>query len=202
MKKISVMASGKGSNLQALIDSVEQGFIPADISLIVSDNPGAGALEKANKHGLESMVINPEEFASRKEMEKVLVSSLQERSVEMVVLAGFMRVLSPYFISAFPDKIINIHPSLLPAFPGVDAVQQALEYGAKVTGCTVHLVEEKVDSGPIIMQEAVPVLQEDSIVSLQQRIHAAEHRCYPRALELFCKDKIIFRGRRCYLYEE
>jgi len=202
MKSIAVLASGKGSNLQAIISSIDNDQIQqADIVLVLSDKPMAGALTIAKEHEIECLFLDPFYYTTRNEYEQAIVENFKEKNIDLVVLAGFMRVLSPTIINAYPQRIMNIHPSLLPAFPGVNAVNQALNYGVKISGCTVHFVEEEVDAGPIVLQEAVPVLQEDDVTSLQQRIHSAEHRCYPRAIDLFCREKIIVKGRRCYLYD-
>ncbi len=201
MKNVGVLASGNGTNLQAIIEAIERNEVAARVSLVISDNPGAGALERAEKKGIPGICFQRSSYASREEMERDMVEALQKEKVELVVLAGFMKVLSPYFINAFQEKIMNIHPSLLPALPGQNAVKKALEYGVKVTGCTVHFVDEGVDTGPVILQEAVPVLQNDDEAALHQRIHAAEYRCYPRAVDLFCREKIKVKGRRCYLYD-
>ena len=198
----AVLASGKGSNLQAIIDELEQGNIQGHLSVVVSDNASAGALQRAELHGIDNRCIAPENYAQKSDYEKDLADFLEEKRIGLVVLAGFMRVLSGELLGRFPARVMNIHPSLLPAFPGLDAVEQAWEYGVKITGCTVHIVEEEVDAGPIILQEAVPVLAEDDVNSLQQRVHAAEHRCYPRAVDMFCKGEITVKGRRCYLYDK
>ncbi len=201
MKNIAVLASGNGSNLQAIIEAINRNQVAAHISLVISDNPESGAINRARKNGIKHLAITPGDFNSRVELETGIINALKEDAVELVVLAGFMRVLSSHFIDAFPRCILNIHPSLLPAFPGLNAVSKALEYGVKVSGCTVHFVDQGIDTGPIVLQEAVPVLQSDSEETLHERIHAAEHRCYPRAVDMFCRDKIKVIGRRCYLYD-
>ena len=199
-KRLAVLASGEGTNLEAILEAVDRGAIAASVVLVVSVREGAPALERARRRGLRSSYINPRGLR-RTAYDRMVLEALREAGTELVALAGFMRLLSPLLIEAFPARILNIHPSLLPAFPGLDAVEQALAYGVKVSGCTVHLVEEGLDSGPIILQEAVPVLQEDSAATLHRRIHAAEHRLYPRALDLACRDKIAVEGRKCIILE-
>ncbi|NLZ92602.1 MAG: phosphoribosylglycinamide formyltransferase [Firmicutes bacterium] len=200
MKKIAVLASGNGSNLQAIIDAMEQGKIKgAEVKLVVSDKKDAYALKRAQQKNIATKTFLPAEFTSREDYDQAIVTYLQDMQIDLVVLAGFMRLLAPLFVAAFPNRIMNIHPSLLPAFPGACGVADALAYGVKVTGCTVHFVDEGMDTGPIILQESLPVYDHDTVESLQQRIHVLEHRLYPQAIALWVQGKIKLEGRRCLI---
>ena len=201
MKKIGVLASGRGTNLQAIFRSIAAGDINGQIVIVVSDNPDAYALQRARKQGVKEIFLNPSLHTDRQNYDQALKDILQGEGVDLVLLAGFMRLLSPNMVAAFPNRIMNIHPSLLPAFPGNNSVKQALEHGVKVTGCTVHFVDEGLDSGPIILQEAVPVLKQDTVETLQERVQAAEYRNYSRAVSLFCRDLLKIEGRRCFIDE-
>ncbi|MEW6586020.1 MAG: phosphoribosylglycinamide formyltransferase [Nitrospirota bacterium] len=196
MLRIGVLASGRGSNFQSLIDAIERGAFRAEIALLITDNPSAFAIERAGKHGVEYRVMRPEEYASRDEYYRQIADTLKTADVGLVVLAGFMRIVGKPLIEAFPDRVMNIHPALLPSFPGLHGQKQALEYGAKVSGCTVHFVDEGVDTGPIIIQAAVPVLQGDTEDSLSARILEMEHKIYPEAVRLFSEGRIEVRGRQ------
>ncbi len=202
MKRIAVLASGEGTNLEAILEAVERGEISGRVVLVISDREKAPALERARRRGVRALFLDPRAFPGREAYDEALAAELQEAQVDLVVLAGFMRLLSPVMVRAFPMRIMNIHPSLLPSFPGTEGVRDALEYGVKVTGCTVHFVDEGLDTGPIILQEAVPVIQGDTVETLHARIHAAEYRLYPRAIELFCQNKLRVEGRRCYIDAE
>lgn len=203
LKRIAVLASGKGSNLQAIIDAVENGAIQnAVVALVVSDRRNAYALERARQKDILTACFNPRLFISREDYDRELVAYLEEQQIDLVVLAGFMRLLTPYFVLAFQNRILNIHPSLLPAFPGMNGVADALAWGVKVTGCTVHFVDAGLDTGPIILQEALPVARDDTAETLHQRIHALEHRLYPLAVNLWVNDKLKIQGRRCLVDEE
>jgi phosphoribosylglycinamide formyltransferase-1 len=195
--RLAVLASGFGSNLQAIIDAVESGKIKGRVDVVISDKEEAYALERARRHGIEAVYINPRNFSGREAYDQAVLALLQEKNIDLVILAGYMRLLSPVLVGGFRGKIMNIHPSLLPSFPGLEGVQQALDYGVKVSGCTVHFVDEGLDTGPIILQEAVPVYGHDTIDSLQERIHQIEHRLYPRAIQLFIEGKLNLEGRRC-----
>ena len=179
---LGILVSGSGTNLQAILDAVGNGSLDARIQLVVSNRPGAYALERAQRAGVETCCISHKDFDSREAFDAALVDKLQSRSVEWVALAGFMRVLTPVFIQAFPGRVLNIHPALLPSFPGMHAQRQALEYGVKVSGCTVHLIDEGVDTGPIIAQRAVPVLDDDDEPTLAARILEQEHDLYVSVL--------------------
>jgi phosphoribosylglycinamide formyltransferase 1 len=199
MKNIAVLASGQGSNLEAIFEAIERGEVAGRVVIVISDRAGAPALGRAEKRKVKALFLDPKQYANREAYDRVLAAELKEMQTELIVLAGFMRFLSPQFINEFPMQIINIHPALLPAFPGTDGIEQAFNYGVKVTGCTVHFVDEGLDSGPIILQSTVPVLQQETIETLEQRIHAAEHRTYPTAIDLFCRDKLKVEGRRCLI---
>ncbi len=203
MKNIAVLASGSGSNLQAIMEAVERGDIRGGrVSLVISDRKNAYALERARGKGIPALHFSALKYSSREEYDRALVTYLEKRQIDLVVLAGFMRLLTPYFVLCFHQRILNIHPALLPSFPGVRGVEDALNYGVKVTGCTVHFVDEGMDTGPIILQEAVPVYDNDTTETLHQRIHAVEHRLYPRAIHLVLNDKVTIKGRRCIIDED
>lgn len=183
-KKIAILISGRGSNMLALSDAVRDGRIPyAEIAIVISDKPGARGLEFARERGIETIAIE-RRGRNREEHEQEIIAALRERHVDLVCLAGYMRLLSPCFVEAFRGRILNIHPSLLPAFPGLDAQRQALEHGVKVSGCTVHFVDETLDGGPIIAQRTVPVIEDDTVDSLSARILEQEHQLYPEAVAL------------------
>jgi phosphoribosylglycinamide formyltransferase 1 len=194
--KLAVLVSGRGSNLQAIIDSIEKNNLAAEISLILSNVPDAYALQRGKEHGLESIFLDPKSFSNRDDYEKKMIELLQTKSIDLVCLAGFMRILGKKFIEAFSGKIINIHPSLLPAFPGLNVQEKALEHGVKFSGCTVHFVNEEVDGGAIILQAVVPILDEDDVQSLSSRILEQEHIIYPEAIRLIIEDDLEFSGRR------
>jgi len=199
--KIAVLASGSGTNLQAIIDRVRDGYIPAEIAVVISDNPDAFALERAIKAGIETLVVNPKSFKSRVSYDKELVKELKERSVGLVVLAGFMRLMSPYFVKEFKNKILNIHPALLPSFKGMHGVRDALNCGAKITGPTVHFVDEELDHGAIILQAAVEVKGSDTEQTLLKKIHKQEHVIYPKAVKLFVEKKLKIKGKKVIVKE-
>lgn len=190
--RLAVFVSGSGSNLQAIIDAE----IPTvEIALVFSNNPNAYALERIKKYGMPSLVIDHRGYSSREDYEKEILRSIEPLDIHLIALAGFMRILSPNFVSRFKNRIMNLHPALLPAFAGVNSVKQALEYGVKYTGCTVHFVDEGVDTGPIILQSVVPILESDTEDSLLERIHQEEHRIYPEAIRLFSEGKLKITGR-------
>lgn len=200
MKKIAVLASGSGSNLQAILDAIERGDIRgAQVAVVVSDRKNAYALERARQRNIPVKHLSGKSYVSREEYDRDLVTYLEEMQTDLVVLAGFMRLMTPYFVLAYQNRIMNIHPSLLPAFPGAHGVADALAYGVKVTGCTVHFVDEGMDTGPIIVQEAIPVLDDDTAETLHERIHTLEHRLYPKAIDLWVRGKITIQGRRCVI---
>ena len=179
---LGVLVSGNGTNLQAILDAIGQGRLDAAVRVVISNQPTANALNRARAAGVPALSIPHREFSSREAFDAAVVAALRARGVEWVVLAGFMRLLTPGFLQAFPDRVLNIHPSLLPAFPGTHAIKDALDYGVRVTGCTVHLVDDGVDTGPILAQRAVPVLEADDESSLAERLHRAEHELYLEVL--------------------
>ncbi|SCM80900.1 phosphoribosylglycinamide formyltransferase 1 [uncultured Sporomusa sp.] len=199
---IGVLVSGRGSNLQAIIDAIEAGRLAVTVGVVISDNPEANVLKRLAGSDIPAVCIDRRRFACRQDFEAAVAEELNVRHVELVVLAGFMRILGKYFINRFAGKIMNIHPSLLPAFPGENAQLQALQYGVKVSGCTVHFVDEGMDTGPIILQEAVPVMEDDTEETLSERILHAEHILYPRALALYCEGRLCMDGRRVYIKKE
>ena len=199
--RIGVLVSGRGSNLQAIIDATEAGRLDGQIVVVVSDRADALALERARKHGIKAVFLDPKAYADREASDRALLGVLAEHRVELVCLAGFMRVLSPTFVAAYRNRIMNIHPALLPAFPGLHAQRRALEHGVKVSGVTVHFVDEGVDTGPIILQAAVPVLEDDTEDTLSNRILEQEHRIYPEAIRLFAEGRLMLSGRRVLIRE-
>ncbi len=201
MTKIAILLSGRGSNFEAIARSVASGLIPAEIVTVISNREEAGGLARARALGLNAQFVTSKN-RTRESFDRELAAALKGCRVDCVCLAGFMRVLSPEFVRQFPAKILNIHPSLLPAFPGTDAQRQALEYGVKFTGCTVHLVDETVDTGPIVLQAVVPVLDGDSIESLSARILEQEHKIYPEAVKLLVEGRIRIEGRRVIVRAE
>jgi len=196
---IAVLVSGNGTNLQAIINRVKKGFISAKIALVVSDNPGCYALKRAQKAGIETFVLRPKGFKSREAYDRELVKKLKEKKIGLVVLAGFMRLISPFFVREYKNKIMNIHPSLLPAFKGTHGVRDAFNYGVKVAGVTVHFVDEELDHGPIILQSAVKVKKGDTEESLHKRIHKEEYTLYPKAIKLFVEGKLKIKGRKAVI---
>lgn len=197
--RLGVLVSGRGTNLQAIIDSINEGELSAEIAIVISDNPNAMALERAKRANIPTAYVKP---GKKSEFEEEIIRILEENNVDLIVLAGFMRILSPNFINRFPLRIINIHPSLLPSFPGLNAQKQALEYGVKITGCTVHFVNEIVDGGPIIIQEAVPVYDDDTVETLSARILEKEHKILVEAIRLFGENKLRVSGRRVFIDKE
>jgi phosphoribosylglycinamide formyltransferase-1 len=196
--KVAVLISGSGTNLQALIDACSQADYPADIVLVLSNKETAYGLERAKTADIPTKTINHKEFSSREEFDKAMDAAIKASGAEFVCMAGFMRILSEWFVSTWHDKLINIHPSLLPSFKGIDGQKQAIEAGVKLAGCTVHFVRPEMDSGPIIVQAAVPVTTGDTVESLSAKILVEEHKCYPKALELVAsgraviKDEVVF----------
>jgi phosphoribosylglycinamide formyltransferase-1 len=195
-KRIGVLLSGRGSNFEALADSVAAGRIPnAEIALVLSNREGTQGIEKARARGIETRVI-PSKGLEREAYDKLAVAALREKQVDLVCLAGYMRLLSPHFVAAFPDRILNIHPSLLPSFPGLESQRQALEHGAKFTGCTVHFVDENLDAGPIVLQAVVPIEDSDTPDTLSERILREEHRIYSEAVRIVLEGRYRIEGRR------
>lgn len=195
-KRIGVLLSGRGSNFEALADSVAAGRIPnAQIAIVLSNREGAPGIDKAKERGIATRVI-PSKGLEREVYDRQVVAVLHEHKVDLVCLAGYMRLLSPYFVASFPNRILNIHPSLLPSFPGLESQRQALEYGVKFAGCTVHFVDENLDAGPIVRQAVVPVLDGDTEASLSERILAEEHRIYSEAVKIILEGGYKIAGRR------
>lgn len=192
---LGILASGRGSNLQSIIDAISTGKLAAQIGVVISDKPDANALKRAADLNLTAVCVDRKKYKTQQEFEQALVTELRLHQVDLVILAGFMRILSPYFVHAFANRIMNIHPSLLPAFPGKHAQEQAIHYGAKVSGCTVHFVDEGMDSGPIILQQTVPVLPDDTPATLAERILQQEHVIYPQAIKLYVENKLQIEGR-------
>jgi phosphoribosylglycinamide formyltransferase 1 len=194
--RLGILASGGGSNLQSIIDRCADGSIDAEIAVVFSNNAQAGALQRARQAGLKTVCIDHKLYSQRRDFDRAAVTALQEAGVELVVLAGFMRIISEVFLEAFPGRIMNIHPALLPAFPGLHVQRQAIEYGARFSGCTVHFVDGGVDTGPIIIQAVVPILDDDTEQTLAARILEQEHLIYPRAIQLFAEGRLRLAGRR------
>jgi len=192
----AVLASGRGSNLKVIIEAVKAGKITGQLKLVISDKKEAYALTHAREAGIPALYINPKEYSDRASFDRAVVERLREFKIDFVVLAGFMRLLSSYFIQEYPNKILNIHPSLLPSFKGTHAIKDAFDFGVRVTGPTVHFVVDEVDSGVIILQEPVRIDPHDTLESLEAKIHEAEHRIYPQAIELFASGKLKIEGRR------
>ncbi len=195
-RTLGVLISGRGSNLQAIIDAIAAGVLDARIGVVISNRADAAGLDRARRAGIETLCLSHRDYASREEYDRALVAALEARGVGLVCLAGFMRLLSPVFVGAFPNAILNIHPSLLPAFPGLDAQHQAWAHGAKVSGATVHLVDRDLDAGPIVLQRAVPVLDDDTAETLAARILEQEHLLYPEAIALVLDGGWTIEGRR------
>ena len=199
--RVGVLASGRGSNFRALAEAAASGRIPAAVVVLVTDRPGAGAVAVARELGIEAVVLDPKGHPSREAHDKAVIGVLEERRVGLVCLAGYMRLVSGSFVAHFAGRLLNIHPSLLPAFPGLHPQRQALEHGARISGATVHFVDEGVDTGPIALQAAVPVKWDDSEATLADRILAEEHRLYPEAVRLFATGRLEIRGRRVHIRE-
>jgi phosphoribosylglycinamide formyltransferase-1 len=197
--RIGVLASGRGSNLQAIIDAIEAGKVDAKIVLVLSNKKDAMALERARKHGLTDVFLDPKPFAgqpdSREAYDRAVLDVLRKHDVELVLLAGYMKIVTPVLVKAYENRMMNIHPSLLPSFPGLDAQKKALEYGVKLSGCTVHFVTEGVDEGPIIIQAAVPIVEGDTAETLAARILVEEHKIYPKAVQLYAEGRLNVSGR-------
>ena len=194
--RIGALASGSGSNVQSIIDHIESGALKAEIVILLSDNPQAKVLQRAEKHEIPFQVINPVNFPGRVEQDREMIRVLKEHNVELVVLAGYMRIISPEFVNAFSNKIMNIHPALLPSFPGLHVQEKAADYGARFSGCTVHFVDQGTDTGPIIIQAVVPVLPDDDGDTLGSRILKEEHKIYPEAIRLFYEGRLKIEGRK------
>ncbi|MEW6740955.1 MAG: phosphoribosylglycinamide formyltransferase [Nitrospirota bacterium] len=195
MLNLGVLASGRGSNFQSIIDEIEAGRLNASIKLLIVDNPDAYAIERAKKHAIEYLYINPKDFGSKDDFFLKIANELKTRNVELVILAGFMRIVGKPLIDAFPNRIMNIHPALLPSFPGLHGQKQAVDYGARISGCTVHFVDEGMDTGPVIIQAAVPVSPNDTEETLSARILRLEHKIFPEAIRLYAEGRLSVEGR-------
>ncbi len=201
--RVAVLASGRGSNLQAIINGIEANQVQATIVAVISNKKDVVALERARKHGLKDLFVDPKPFAgqpdSREAYDRALLALLQQHDVELVLLAGYMKIVTGVLVNAYANRMMNIHPSLLPSFPGLDVQKKAIEWGCKLAGCTVHFVTEGVDEGPIILQAAVPILDDDSPETLAARILVQEHKLYPRAVQLFAEGRLRVDGRRVFV---
>ena len=201
--RVAVLASGRGSNLQAIIDAIEAGQVQAQIVAVISNKKEAVALERARKHGITDIFVDPKPFAgrpdSREAYDRSLLEILQQYDVELVLLAGYMKIVTAVLVNAYANRMMNIHPSLLPSFPGLDVQKKAIDWGCKLAGCTVHFVTEGVDEGPIIIQAAVPILDDDTPETLAVRILVQEHKIYPRAVQLFAEGRLRVDGRRVFI---
>ncbi|MBU4343379.1 MAG: phosphoribosylglycinamide formyltransferase [Candidatus Omnitrophica bacterium] len=193
---IAVFCSGSGTNLQAIIDAHKRGDIKADLKLVVSDVPACLALERAKKAGIKTLIVERKDFKSKEDFEAEIIKNLNKEKIDLIVLAGYMRLISTDFVNQYKNKILNIHPALLPSFKGTHGIKDAFEYGVKVTGPTVHFVTQDMDAGPIILQGAIKVTEDDTEESLAQAIHKEEHKLYPRAIQLFVEGKIKIEGRK------
>ncbi|MGE0468573.1 MAG: phosphoribosylglycinamide formyltransferase 1 [Candidatus Nitrospira kreftii] len=198
--RVAVLASGRGSNLQAIIDAIEAGQVEAEIVCVISNKKDVGALERARKHGLKALFVDPKPFAGRQDSREIydqaLLEVLHQHEVDLVLLAGYMKIVTVVLVNAYANRMMNIHPSLLPSFPGLDVQKKAIDWGCKLAGCSVHFVTEGVDEGPIIIQAAVPILDNDTPETLAARILVQEHKIYPRAVQLFAEGRLRVDGRR------
>ncbi|MBQ1510244.1 MAG: phosphoribosylglycinamide formyltransferase [Selenomonadaceae bacterium] len=199
---LGVLCSGRGTDLQSIIDAIADGKLDAEIAVVLTDKPDVMALERARKAGIRNVCVNRKEYEDRESFERVLVAELEASGVTLVILAGFMRILSPYFVHAYSGRIMNIHPALLPSFGGAHAHRDVLAYGVKISGCTVHFVDEGMDSGPIILQAAVPVLDDDTEETLGARVLEQEHIIYPKAIQLYVEGRLKVEGRHVRILEQ
>ena len=198
-EKLGIICSGRGSNLASIIEAIERGEIPAEIAVVIADKRDAYALERARTKGIPAVAVVYRDYPERADFERAMLDELHAHDVTLVVLAGFMRILSPVFVHAYTGRILNIHPALLPSFPGAHAHRDALAYGVKVSGCTVHFVDEGMDSGPIILQASVPVTEDDTEETLAARVLEQEHRIFPEAIKLYVEDRLRTDGRRVHI---
>ncbi len=198
-KTVSFLVSGRGSNFQAVASAIIKGDIPATVGLVISDKPGVKALDIARELSIPAFFVNPKDYPTRQDHEKAMIELLRKYNTDLVVTAGYMRLLTPFFVNEFKNRIINIHPALLPSFPGTHAQKQALEYGVKISGCTTHFIDEGTDSGPIILQKAVPVYDDDTEDTLSARILKEEHQILIESVKLYCMDKLKVKGRKVFI---
>lgn len=192
---IAVFASGNGSNFEALVKAEKRKLFNGKIKLLIVDKEDAFAVKRAQKYGIKAVFVNPKKYSTRHRFEKRIIDVLKEEKIDLIALAGFMRILTLHFVKKYKGKIINIHPAILPSFKGAAAIKDAFEYGVKVTGVTIHFVDEKIDHGPIILQKAVDIKPKETLKSLEKRIHAIEHKLYPQAVKLFCENKLSIKKR-------
>jgi phosphoribosylglycinamide formyltransferase-1 len=200
--KFVVFISGNGSNLQAIIDAVKQGEITSELALVVSSSKKAYGLHRAEQAGIKTVVFDPKEYTNKQSVDRDMVICLKEAGIDFIVLAGYMRLLTPFFVKQYHGKILNIHPSLLPSFKGTEGIKDAFTYGAKVTGVTVHLVDEKMDHGPIILQESLKIYEDDTVSALEEKIHKLEHKVYPKAIALFEQGRLKIKFRKVHILEK
>lgn len=200
--RLGVLISGRGTNLQSVIDASKKGMIDAEIAIVISDKKDAYGLVRAKENDIPTLFLSPKDYKNREDFDKKVVEELHKHKVDLVLLAGFMRIVTPALIGPFKNRIMNIHPALLPSFPGLDAQKQALEHGVRFSGCTVHFVEEGMDEGPIIIQAVVPVMDNDTVDSLSERILKYEHKIYPIAIQLFAEGRLKVEGRRVVVNKE
>lgn len=196
LTNIAVLASGHGTNMQSIIDKIDFGYLNAKVAIVITDKSDAFALERAKKHKIQAIFLDPKKAKSREEYDKLIIKQLEKYTVDIVVLAGFMRLLSKYFVDKYKNKLINIHPSLLPSFPGIHGYEDAWQYGVKVSGCTVHFVDEGCDTGPIILQKINPIKDDDTFESFKERGLKIEHEALPEALKMFCEGRLKVEGRK------
>ncbi len=203
--RLGVLVSGRGSNLQAIVDAIEAGTLSAEVAVVLSNKPDAGGLERARKHGAPAVWLDPKPYAgrpdSREAYDKAVLEVLQKHEVDLVLLAGYMKIVTTVLVTAYANRMMNIHPSLLPSFPGLDVQKKAMDHGCKIAGCTVHFVTEGVDEGPIIVQAAVPIVEGDTVDALAARILEQEHRIYPHAIQLYAEGRLRVEGRRVMVTE-
>jgi len=199
MTRLGVLASGRGSNFQAIIDAIGSGTLSAKVEVLITDNPSAYAVERAKRHNIPHVYMDPKGFPAKDAFFEKIRDELKSRGVELVILAGFMRIVRPPLIHAYPMRVMNIHPALLPSFPGLHGQKQAVDYGVRVSGCTVHFVDEGMDTGPIIIQAGAPVLPDDTEETLSGRILKLEHRLFPEAIRLFDEGRLEVRGRKVFI---
>ena len=200
--RFAVFISGYGSNLQAIIDAVQVGHINAELAVVVSNKKSAFGLQRAEKAGIKTIVFDPKDYTNKQSVDRDIAAYLRNENIDFIVLAGYMRLLTEFFVKSFPNKIINIHPSLLPSFKGIQGIKDAFTYGAKVTGATVHFVNEKMDNGPIILQDSVKIAEDDTVETLAEKVHKIEHRILPKAVELFVDGRLRVKGRKVYILEK
>lgn len=202
MLRFAVFASGEGTNLQAIMDAVKEGVIQAQLALVFSDRHNARALKRAEAAGIKTLCLERKDYATPQSYDRHIIIYLKEEKIDFIVLAGYMRILTPFFVKEYHQNILNIHPSLLPAFKGTQAIKDTFTYGCKAAGVTVHFADEKMDHGPIILQEAFKVSEKDTLESLEERIHQIEHKLYPKAVSLFVEGRLKIRGRKVHILEK